>query len=197
MSATNILGEALKANLLAKSYGSYSSGGGYGLGLGIAAILIYLFFCLASYIYFAICLMLIAKKTSTPNSWMAWIPVLNLYLMCKAAGKSGLWILLLLIPFVNVVALILLWAGMAARLGRPAWWGILMIFPLVNVILMGILAFSKPKTPAFAPASSVSASPTPPVAPIASNQKKGNFCPKCGTKAQQTDKFCPDCGAKL
>jgi len=70
--------------------------------------------------------MFIAKKTGTPNSWMAWIPILNLYLMCKAAGKSGIWIILLLLPVVNVVATILLWAGMAQRLGRPGWWGLLM-----------------------------------------------------------------------
>lgn len=33
---------------------------------------------IAFYVYFAICLMKIAKKTNTENAWMAWIPIANL-----------------------------------------------------------------------------------------------------------------------
>lgn len=41
------------------------------------------------YIYFAYTLMIIANKTNTENSWYAWIPIVNLYLMCKIADKVG------------------------------------------------------------------------------------------------------------
>ena len=37
----------------------------------------------------------IARKTGTPSPWMAWIPVVNLVLMCRIAGRPGWWLLLL------------------------------------------------------------------------------------------------------
>jgi len=191
---TNLLG---KSNLLART-SSYSSSWDIdtiGLGFG----LVWIFSYLAFYVYSAITLMFIAKKTGTPNSWMAWIPFLNLYLMCKAAGKSGIWIILLLLPVVNVVAIILLWAGIAQRLGRPGWWGLLMLIPVLNLVLMGILAFSKSRQPIALPISGAapSAAPVaPPAAPPLSGAK-GKFCPKCGANIISGDKFCPDCGNKL
>lgn len=168
-----------KANLLAKTY-SYSKSS-YSGGWGVGAWLFWTFSNLAFYVYIAICLMLVAKKTATSGGWMAWVPFLNLYLMCKAAGKSGLWIILLLLPFINIVAIVLLWAAIAERLGRPAWWGLLMLIPIANLIIMGILAFSK---------GSVSAA-------AAKETDRGITCPECGTQATDSDKFCPSCGAKL
>jgi hypothetical protein len=95
------------------------------------------------YIWMAICLMTIAKKTNTPNPWLAWIPFANLYLMCKIAGRPGWWLILLLIPFVNIVIGIIVWMGIAKARGKPDWIGILMIIPFVNLIIPGYLAFSE------------------------------------------------------
>lgn len=94
------------------------------------------------YIYFAICLMTIANKNSTPNSWLAWIPIANMYLMCKIAGKPGWWFILLLIPIVNIIIGIIIWMKIAEARNKPAWLGILMIIPFVNLIVPGILAFT-------------------------------------------------------
>lgn len=188
---TNLLG---KSNLLART-SSYSSSWDIGASLGLGFALIWAFSGLAFYIYSAITLMFIAKKTGTSNAWMAWVPFLNLYLMCKAAGKSGIWIILLLLPVVNVIAIVLLWAGIAQRLGRSGWWGLLMLIPVLNLVLMGILAFSKsrqPITPVAAPSAAPAAPPAAP-APTA----KGKFCRKCGANIISGDKFCPDCGNKL
>lgn len=175
-----------KANLLAKTY-SYSSSS-YGGGWGVGAWLFWTFSNVAFYAYLAICLMLVAKKTATSGGWMAWVPLLNIFLMCKVAGKSGLWIILLLLPFVNIIAIILLWAAIAERLGKPAWWGILMLIPIANLIIMGILAFSKGSVSA-----TVAAEPE-----LAAEETGGGLtCSECGAQASDSDKFCPDCGAKL
>lgn len=52
------------------------------------------------YVYSAMALMTIARKTDTPKSWLAWIPVANIHLTGKIAGVSrgfaGSGILLLL-----------------------------------------------------------------------------------------------------
>jgi len=103
---------------------------------------VYWIFWLILYIYYAICLMVIANKTNTPNSWLAWIPIANIYLMCKIAGKPGWWVILFFIPFVNIVIGIIVWMKIAEARKKPSWLGILMIIPFVNLIIPGYLAFS-------------------------------------------------------
>jgi len=95
------------------------------------------------YVYFALCLMMIAKKTDTSNAWMAWIPILNAFLMLMIAKKPLWWFILLLIPFVNIVIGIIVWMAIAEARGKPNWLGILMIIPFVNLIIPGYLAFSE------------------------------------------------------
>jgi hypothetical protein len=99
-------------------------------------------FFIAFYAYFAVALQTMAKKTNTPNGWMAWIPLLNVYLLLKVGGKPGWWLILLLIPLVNIVILIMVWMAVAERLNKPSWVGILMIIPGANVIVPGYLAFA-------------------------------------------------------
>ncbi|MBM4447510.1 MAG: hypothetical protein FJ023_09265 [Chloroflexi bacterium] len=102
----------------------------------------YFIFWLAAYVWSALCLHIIAKKTNTPNEWLAWIPIANIYLMCKVADKPGWWTILFFIPLVNIVIFIIVWMGIAEARRKPSWLGILMIIPLVNLIIPGILAFS-------------------------------------------------------
>ncbi|MBU0670991.1 hypothetical protein KKF29_02425 [Patescibacteria group bacterium] len=99
----------------------------------------------AIYVYFAICLQTMAKKTNTPNAWFAWIPILNIVLMLQVSGKPMWWLILALIPFVNIIMAIIIWMALAEKMGKPSWWGILMIVPFVNFIVPGYLAFSSKK----------------------------------------------------
>ena len=94
------------------------------------------------YIYFACTLMIIANKTNTENSWYAWIPIVNLYLMCKIADKPGWWTILFFIPLVNFVIFIIIGMKIAEKRGNPSWLGILYVFPLLGLIVQGYLAFS-------------------------------------------------------
>lgn len=176
-----------RANLLAKTYSgkySYSVDSGWGIGASI----FWMFSSLLSYAYFGLALMFIAKKTKTPNGWMAWVPFLNIYLMVKAAGKSGLWIIALLIPFVNIVAIVLIWAAIAERLGKPAWWGILMLVPVANFVIVGILAFSGNKQ-----VDRMIKKATAAISSVSSDYS----CSECGSSADASDKFCPECGGKV
>ena len=94
------------------------------------------------YIYCAYTLMVIANKTNTENSWLAWIPIANLYLMCKIADKPGWWTILFFIPLVNLVILILVGMKMSEKRGKPSWLGILYVFPPLGLIVQGYLAFA-------------------------------------------------------
>ncbi len=122
----------------------------FGVGLMIFVFVI----IIAMYVYMAICLMKIAKKTNTPNGWLAWIPIANFVLMVQIAKKPLWWLFILLAPFVPVVGpiamlvvVVLIWMAIAERVGKEKWLGILMIVPIANLILPGILAFSKMENP--------------------------------------------------
>lgn len=101
------------------------------------------FISLVVYLWLAFCLQTIAQKTNTPNEWLAWIPVANIYLLCKVADKSGWWTIGFFVPLLNILLAILWWWYIAEKRGKPGWLGILMIIPVVNVIVPGILAFSE------------------------------------------------------
>jgi uncharacterized protein DUF5684 len=105
-------------------------------------LLLVLGLCLAVYVYWALALGAIAVKTKTPNPWLAWIPIIHLFLVIDIAKKPAWWFVLFLIPLVNIVILILVWMGVARARRKPDWWGILMIVPLANLIVPGYLAWS-------------------------------------------------------
>jgi len=94
------------------------------------------------------------------------------------------------VPFVNIIATVLIWSAIAEKLDKPAWWGILMLVPVANFVIMGILAFSggKGSTKVSKKANSVS---------FSSQAKGGAICSECGAEADLSDKFCPECGGKV
>jgi hypothetical protein len=97
---------------------------------------------LAVYIYVALAVQTIAQKTNTENPWMAWIPIVNIILLLNIAKKPIWWIILFLIPLVNIVISVVVWMGVAEACNKPNWWGILMIVPLLGLIVPGYLAWA-------------------------------------------------------
>ncbi len=134
----------------------------------------------AIYVYIAAILMVIARKTATPNRWMAWIPVLNLVLMCNIGRRSAAWAILILVPFANLIGLVLLWMWIAEAMGKSKALGVLMLIPGVN-LLMPLLIASGP-------------GPTGSRSPAAATSPR---CPRCGAPLDAGATFCGDCGAPL
>ena len=97
---------------------------------------------LVGYIYMALALQTIAEKTSTPNAWLAWIPIVNIVLMLQIAKKPIWWIILCFVPLVNIVIAIMVWMAIAEARHKPNWWGILMIVPIANFVVPGYLAWA-------------------------------------------------------
>jgi|SRR5437016_917010 len=113
-----------------------------GLAILGGMLFVFLVFFLVYYVYLALALQTIAKKTNTQDAWWGWIPILNILLMLNIAKKPLWWIILLLIPLVNIVIGIIVWMGVAEARGKPNWWGILMIVPVANLVVPGYLAWS-------------------------------------------------------
>lgn len=79
---------------------------------------------------------IIAKKNNVKNSWMAFVPLLNFYSFVKSAGKPGWWVLLFLIPGINIIFLVLCFYEIAKRLNKPEWLGIFSAFiPFLAIAL--------------------------------------------------------------
>ena len=114
------------------------------LGAALAGtfLLFLLGILLIGYVYMALALQTIAEKTATPNTWLAWIPIVNLVLMLQIAKKPIWWIILCFVPLVNIVIVIMVWMGIAVARKKPDWWGILMIVPVANLVVPGYLAWA-------------------------------------------------------
>ena len=110
--------------------------------LGGTIFLFIMVLALACYVYVALALQTIASKTATPNEWLAWIPIANIFLMLAIAKKPLWWFILFLIPLVNIVMAVIVWMGIAEACHKPNWWGILMIVPIANLVVPGYLAWA-------------------------------------------------------
>ncbi len=56
-------------------------------------------------------------KAGQPG-WGCIIPILNIYFMCKIAGRPGWWVILFFIPIVNFVVAIMLTHDISRSFGR-------------------------------------------------------------------------------
>jgi hypothetical protein len=102
----------------------------------------FLLVVVAVYVYTALAVQTIAEKTNTENPWLAWIPIANIILLLNIAKKPIWWIVLFLIPLVNIIIIILVWMAVAEARGKPSWVGVLMIVPFVGAIVPGYLAWA-------------------------------------------------------
>lgn len=108
-----------------------------GMGVLVWFLLILLFLLLP-----VIAMWIIFKKAGKPGI-LAIIPLFNLYTFIKIAGKSGWWILLLLIPFVNIIFLILILNGISTNFGKSSAFTVGLVF--LPFIFLMILAFGDAK----------------------------------------------------
>ena len=79
----------------------------------------------------------IFTKAGQPG-WAALIPFYNLYVLLQVAGKPGWWLILMLIPLVNLVILIITLSALAAKFGKGVGFTIgLILLPIVFYPILG------------------------------------------------------------
>jgi ABC-type sulfate transport system permease subunit len=71
--------------------------------------------------------------------WKAIIPIYNTYIMLKIVGRPGWWLVLLLIPFVNIIFAFILAHDIAQAYGKGMGFTIGLI--LLPIIFLPILGF--------------------------------------------------------
>lgn len=101
---------------------------------------------IALFLAFLIAEWKIFEKAGKPG-WACIIPIYNLIVLLQIVNKPLWWIILFLIPIVNVVALILVTLKLGEAFGKDAVWSIilLLIIPVGHLILgFGDATYSKP-----------------------------------------------------
>ena len=102
-------------------------------GAGIAAFgVIMLIVCLAIAVVFIIGMWKVFVKAGQPG-WACIIPFYNLYVMLQIVGRPAWWLILFLIPIVNIVFALLVSIDMAKAFGQSAVFGVVLIFLLGGI----------------------------------------------------------------
>lgn len=80
---------------------------------------------------------MVFTKAGKPG-WASIIPIYNIFVLVDIAGKPWWWVVLLLIPIVNIIALIIVSIALAERFGKGPLYGLgIAIFGFIFLPLLG------------------------------------------------------------
>jgi len=121
--------------------------------LGAVGIVIGIIISIGIYVYFALALSKIAKKTGYAKTWLAWVPLVNLFLFPILTGREWTWGLLFFVPVVNVVFLTICLWKMLEKEGYDGKWSLILLGGLAAktspvmfisfMVILGVLAWKK------------------------------------------------------
>lgn len=127
-------------------------------GIATVVILFSLLFVVLAYAAWAYCLGRIFKKAGV-ESWKAWVPVYNSWILLELGDQQGFWAVLAFVPLVNIASMVFMYIAhynIGLKLGKEGAFVLLAIFlPIVWVIW---LAFD---SSVWKGAPKVAAQPTP------------------------------------
>lgn len=116
----------LPSLLLAQSSTAQDAAGGVVVFIWLAVILLMI-----------IGMWKVFTKAGQPG-WVSIIPIVNIYFLCKIAGKPWWWIILMFIPIVNIIVGILLPVAVAKSFGQGVLFAIGLIFlPFIFYPVLG------------------------------------------------------------
>ena len=88
----------------------------------------------------------IAQRRGIGNPWMAFIPMLGLWIVVfESLGRSGLLALLMLFQPIALVFMIWTAIEVPPRHGRSRWWTAALFIPGLNLIAYWVYAFTLPR----------------------------------------------------
>ena len=128
-------------------------------GAGMAAILLYI---VAVYAILVIPYWVIFTKAGQPG-WPALIPIYSTYILLKVVGRPGWWLILFIIPLVNLVILIIVMNDLSKSFGHGVGFTLGLLF--LSIIFVYILAFGASTYRGPAGATGMATTPPPPPMP--------------------------------
>jgi hypothetical protein len=98
-----------------------------------------------------LCMHQVARKIGVPHAWLIWVPIAQMWPMCRMGGRSVWWMvgMIVLMGFFPPAGMLLglvfgvLWVlGIAANCGKPPWIGLLLLIPGVHFGVWAYLSLS-------------------------------------------------------
>jgi hypothetical protein len=108
------------------------------MGAMLAFLGTFWIFCLAFVVIIVAAHWKIYSKAGQPG-WAAIIPIYNLYVLTKIIGRPWWFLLLMLVPLVNVVIAFLMAIDLSRAFGQSAWFAVGLI--VLSFIFYPILGF--------------------------------------------------------
>ena len=117
----------------------------------------------ALFVWLAVVLLIVAAmwkifvKAGEPG-WAAIVPIYNIIVMLKIAGKPAWWVVLMLIPFVNIIVMIIMLVAFAQSFGKGVGFALGMLFlPFIfyPMLAWGDARYQGPPNPSLSPAAAV------------------------------------------
>lgn len=124
--------------------------GAVGAGIGIAMMMFMFVLGLAFHLFLGYCFKKMAEKTGNEESaGLWWIPLINWLIPLRIAEKPTWWLILLIVPFANLIVLFIVWTAVAEKLGHESWWGIIAV--VFGIVGIPYLAFAEGKNSSLEP----------------------------------------------
>jgi hypothetical protein len=120
-----------------------------GIGGGLFATCCW-FLGLLVAIFVLVALWKVYVKAGKPG-WAVIIPIYNILVLLEIVGKPWWWLLLMFIPFVNIVIMVIVYIELAKVFGHGVGYGIgLLLLPYVFVAMLGFgsSVYTPPAVPA-------------------------------------------------
>ncbi|MGE5801323.1 MAG: DUF5684 domain-containing protein [Gemmatimonadota bacterium] len=110
--------------------------------MATARALLFAIMSIAAAVFMIATMWKVNEKGGKPG-WAAVVPIYNEVVLLQLAGKSGWWVLLYLIPLVNIIIYFIARIDLAKSFGRGVGFGLGLIF--LPVIFFPILAWDDPE----------------------------------------------------
>lgn len=91
-----------------------------------------MFFMMAVMVVVIVGFWKVFEKAGQPG-WAAIVPLYNAYILLKIAGRPGWWLLLFMIPFVNLAIALIVAIDVAKAFGQSAAFGIVLLLLLGGI----------------------------------------------------------------
>ena len=76
-------------------------------------------------------------KAGEPG-WASLIPIYNIFVLVKIAGRPAWWVLLMLLPFVNFIIFIILTLDLSGKFGKGVGYAVwMMVLPFIFYPMLG------------------------------------------------------------
>jgi hypothetical protein len=139
------------------------------LGLNIGIILFGMIFVLAIILVIVAAHWKLFTKAGKPG-WASIVPIYNIYVLLQIIGRPWWWLLLLFVPFINIIVAVMICLDLAKAFGKGTAFGVfgLVIFPYIGYLILAFgsstyIDLTSPIAPAPMP---VAPTPTPPATTV-------------------------------